>query len=307
VNDWLPLPYSEWHETRDTLHLYTQIVGSLRLALAPFEPHWMNVPLYLTSRGLGTSPMPVGSRTLDAELDFIESALVFRTSDGVTERRALGGAVAEFHADVKRALRRLDIEAAILGVPSEIPDPIPFAQDRTHHVYDPAQALRFWQVLARIDTVLKEHHAAFFAKSPPVSFFWGSFDIAVVRVGTRRVAPRAGAGTIERFGGTAEQICAGWWPGDARYPDAAFYAYAWPKPSGIERAAIRPAGAAWNTAIAEFLLPYADVRASADPRGAVLDFLRSTYAVGAARLGWPDDLTRFEVPGQDRIADSIAR
>lgn len=296
MSDWLPLPYSEWHETRDTLHLYTQIVGSLRLVLTPFEPHWMNVPLYLTSRGLTTSPMPVGSRTLDAEIDFIDSALIFRTSDGATERRALGGAVADLHADVQRALRRLDVEAALPAMPSEVPDPIAFAQDRTHHVYDPAQALRFWRLLARIDTVLKEHRARFFAKSPPVSFFWGSFDLAAVRVGTRRVTPRAAAGTIERFGATAEQICAGWWPGDARYPDPAFYAYAWPKPAGVERASIRPAGAAWNTSIGEFLLPYAVVRASDDPRAAILEFLRSTYEVGATLLGWPDDLTRFDAP-----------
>jgi len=300
MSEWLPLPYSEWHQTRDTLHLYTQIVGSLRTALSPFEPHWMNVPLYLTSRGLTTSPMPVGSRTIDAELDFIDGALIFRTSDGRTERRALGGAVAEFHADAQQMLGRLDVDVTFAAGPSEVPDPIPFAQDRTHHVYDAAQALRFWQVLARIDSVLKEHRAAFFAKSPPVSFFWGSFDLAVVRVGTRRVAPRAAAGTIERFVATAEQICAGWWPGDARYPDPAFYAYASPKPAGIERAAIRPAGAAWSTSIGEFLLPYAAVRASADPRAAILDFLRSTYEVGATNLGWPDDLTRFDVPARAR-------
>ena len=298
MSEWPPLPYAEWRETRDTLHLYTQIIGSLRLVFAPFEPHWMNVPLYLTSRGLTTSPMPVGSRTLDAELDLIDSVLILRSSDGGIERRALGGAVADLHADVHRALRRLGVEAALRAMPSEVPDPIPFAQDRTHHVYDPAEALRFWRVLARIDTVLKEHRAAFFAKSPPVSFFWGSFDLAVVRVGTRRVAPRDRAGTIERFGATAEQICAGWWPGDARYPDPAFYAYASPKPAGVERAAIRPAGAAWNTTIAEFLLPYAVVRASADPRAQILEFLRSTYDVGATLLGWPEDLTRFDVPRQ---------
>jgi Family of unknown function (DUF5996) len=296
MSQWPPLPYAEWHETRDTLHLYTQVVGSVRLALSPFEPHWMNVPLYLTSRGLTTSPMPVGARTIDAELDLIDGVLVMRSSDGSLERRTLGGAVADFHADVQLMLRRLDVDVAFAAGPSELPEPIPFAQDRTHVTYDPAQALRFWQVLTRVDSVLKVHRAGFFAKSPPVSFFWGSFDIAVVRVGTRRVAPRADAGTIERFGGTAEQICAGWWPGDARYPDPAFYAYAWPKPAGIERAAIRPADAGWNTAIGEFLLPYADARASADPRAAILDFLRSTYDVGAARLGWPDDLTRFDVP-----------
>jgi uncharacterized protein DUF5996 len=296
MSDWPPLPYAEWHKTCDTLHLYTQIVGSLRLLLAPFEPHWMNVPLYLTSRGLTTSPMPVGSRTLDAELDFIDGALILRTSDGGTDRRVLGGAVADLHADVVRALRRLGVDATPAAMPSEVPDPIPFAQDRTHEVYDPAQALRFWRTLASVDTVLKEHHAGFFAKSPPVAFFWGSFDLAVVRVGTRRVAARAAAGTIERFTGTAEQICAGWWPGDARYPDPAFYAYASPKPSGVERAAIGPSGAAWNTAIGEFVLPYEAARASADPRAAILEFLRTTYDAGAKLLGWPDDLTRFEVP-----------
>jgi len=298
VSEWPPLPYREWRETRDTLHRYTQIVGSLRASLTPFEPHWMNVPLYLTSRGLTTSPMPIGSRTLDVEIDFIDNAVIARTSDGGIERRALGGAVADVHADLQQAMRRLDVDATVPAMPSEVPDPIPFALDRTHHVYDPAQALRFWRLLARIDGVLKEHRAQFFAKSPPVSFFWGSFDLAVVRVGTRRVAPRAGAGTIERFVATAEQICAGWWPGDARYPDPAFYAYASPKPADVERATIRPAGAAWNTTIGEFVLPYAVVRASDDPRAAILDFLRSTYEAGATLLGWPDDLTRFEVPAR---------
>jgi len=178
--------------------------------------------------------------------------------------------------------------------------PIPFPLDRTHHVYDPAQVLRFFGVLSKIDAVLKEHRAAFFGKSPPVCFFWGTFDLAVVRGSDRQVQPRPGAGTIERFGATAEQICAGWWPGDPRYPDPAFYAYAWPKPTGIEQSAIRPAGAGWSTAIGEFLLPYSVVQASADPRAAILEFLRSTYDVGARLLGWPDDLTHFDVPGPSR-------
>jgi Family of unknown function (DUF5996) len=298
MNDWPALPYDEWRETRDTLHMYTQIIGSLRLALALFEPHWMNVPLYVTSRGLTTSPMPVGSWTLEADFDFVDNVLVLRCSDGGLERRALGGAVADFHADVQRALQRLDLDVVLAVMPSEVPDPIPFARDRRHHVYDPAQALRFWQVLGRIDTVLKEHRAGFFGKSPPVCFFWGTFDIAVIRVGTRRVTPRPGAKTIERFGGTAEQICAGWWPGDARYPHPAFYAYAWPKPAGVERSSIRPVGAAWDTTIGEFLLPYPIVHASADPRATILEFLRSTYDAGAKLLGWPDDLTRFDVPGR---------
>jgi hypothetical protein len=312
VSDWLPLPYDEWRDTRDTLHMYTQVIGKLRLALAPFEPHWMNVPLYVTSRGLTTSPMPIGSRTLEADFDFIDNALVLRDSEGGLQRRTLGGAVADFYADVLGALTRLGVEVKLSVVPSEVSEPIPFPSDRTHHVYDRAQALRFWRVLAKVDSVLREHRAAFFGKSPPVSFFWGTFDLAVVRVGDRRVTPRPGAATIERFGGTAEQICAGWWPGDPRTPRPAFYAYAWPKPAGVERASLRPAGAAWDTTIGEFLLPYAAVQASADPRAAILEFLRSTYEVGAKLLGWPNDLTEFDVPGRplargDRRAGGLVR
>jgi len=278
--------------------MYTQVIGKLRLALSPFEPHWMNVPLYVTARGLTTSPLPIGSRTLEARFDFIDNALVLESSDGGVERRVLGGAVADFYADVMRALGRLGIDVRLSLLPQEVDDPIPFPDDRTHHVYDPAQALRFHDVLAHVDAVLKEHRAGFFGKSPPVCFFWGTFDLAIVRTGGRRVQPRQGAGTIERFGGTAEQICGGWWPGDPRYPDPAFYAYAWPKPAGIETSQIDPAGAAWSPAIKEFLLPYATVQASPDPRAAILDFLRSTYEVGAKMLSWPADLTRFDVPGR---------
>jgi uncharacterized protein DUF5996 len=300
VSDWLPLPYAEWRETRDTLHRYTQIVGKLRLALSPFEPHWMNVPLYVTARGLTTSPMPVGSRTLEASFDFIDNTLVLASSDGGVERRVLGGTVADLYADLMRGLDRLRVEVRLSLVPSEVDDPIPFPRDRTHQAYDPAQALRFHDVLSRIDAVLKEHHAAFFGKSPPVCFFWGTFDLAVVRSAGKRVAPRREAKTIERFSGTAEQICAGWWPGDPHHPDPAFYAYAWPKPAGIETSAIGPAGAAWSPIIKEFVLPYATVQGSADPRATILEFLRSTYTVGARMLGWPDDLTRFDVPSRPR-------
>jgi hypothetical protein len=306
VNEWLPLPYAEWQETRDTLHMYAQVIGKLRLALSPFEPHWMNVPLYVTARGLTTSPLPIGSRTLEARFDFIDNALVLESSDGGVERRVLGGAVADFFADVMRALGRLGVDVKLSLLPQEVDDPIPFPDDRTHHVYDPAQALRFHDVLSHVDAVLREHRAHFFGKSPPVCFFWGTFDLAVVRTGAKRVAPRQEAGTIERFSGTAEQICGGWWPGDPRYPDPAFYAYAWPKPDGIESSPIRPAGAAWSPVIKEFLLPYATVQASADPRAAILDFLRSTYAVGSEMLGWPGDLTRFDVPGRKR-AKTVAR
>jgi hypothetical protein len=298
MTPWLPLPYEEWRETRDTLHMYTQVIGKLRLALSPFEPQWMNVPLYVTARGLTTSPMPTGPRTLEADLDFFDNVLELRSSDGRAERRTLGGSVAELYADVMRALARLDVDVTLSIVPSEVSDPIPFPDDRTHHTYDPGQALRFWQVLSMIDSVAREHRAGFRGRTPPVCFFWGSFDLAVVRSSGRPVTPPPGAGTIARYGGNAEQICAGWWPGDTRYREPAFYAYAYPKPDGIERRSIRPAGAAWNATIGEFVMPYSFVQGSADPRAAILDFMRSTYEVGAEALGWPSDLTHIDAPGR---------
>jgi hypothetical protein len=298
VTPWPALPYDEWRETRDTLHMYTQVIGKLRLALSPFEPQWANVPLYVTARGLSTSPMPLGPGTLEGEFDFVENVLVLRSSDGGIERRRLGGSVAEFYGDVMRAVARLGAQVKLSVVPSEVPDPIPFPEDRTHHIYDSGQALRFWQVLTMIDNVFREHRAGFRGRTPPVCFFWGTFDLAVIRLSGRPASPRPGAGIIERFAGNAEQICAGWWPGDARHPDPAFYAYAYPKPVGIEQTPIRPAEAAWDTMIGEFLMPYAFARASADPHASIIDFLRSTYDAGARLLGWPGDLTQIDVPGR---------
>jgi hypothetical protein len=297
---WPPLPYQEWRATRDTLHMYTQVLGKLRLALSPFEPQWANVPLYVTARGLTTSPLPVGLRTLEGELDLIDHVLVLRTSDGRIERRELGGPVADFYGDVMQALRRLDVDVRLSVVPSEVPDPIPFPDDRTHDTYDAGQARRFFELLAMIDVVFRGHRAGFRGRTPPVCFFWGTFDLAVIRLSGRSATPRRGAGIIERFSGNAEQVCAGWWPGDARYAQPAFYGYAYPKPAGLERAAIAPAGAAWDPTIGEFLMPYAVVRASADPRATILEFLRSTYDVGARLLGWPADLTEIDVPAPRR-------
>jgi hypothetical protein len=298
MTPWPSLPYEEWRESRDTLHMYTQVIGKLRLALSPFEPQWGNVPLYVTARGLTTSPMPIGARTLEGEFDFIENVLVLRTSDGGIERRVLGGAVADFYGDVMGALARLAVEVTLSVVPSEVPDPIPFPEDRTHRTYDPGQARRFWEVLAMIDSVLREHRAAFRGRTLPVSFFWGTFDLALIRVSGRPVTPRPGAPFLERFGGNAEQVCAGWWPGDAKYPHAAFYAYAYPRPIGIEQRSIRPPEAGWSTTIGEFLMPYESARTSADPRATILEFLRSTYDVGAGLLGWPGDLTQIDAPGR---------
>lgn len=287
---WPALPYEEWRKTRDTLHMYTQVVGKLRLALSPFEPQWGHVPLYVTARGVTTSDMPIGDRTMDAEFDLIGHQLVFRTSDGAFERRQLGGAVADFHADVLGMLQRLGVDAHITPLPSEVGDPIPFPQDRIHDTYVPEQANRFFQVLSHVDSVLKEHRARFRGKTTPVNFYWGTFDLAVTRYSGRAVDPPTDRGIIRRVSGDAEVICAGWWPGDERHPEPTFFAYGYPSPAGMERAVVGPAPAGWSDAAGEFLLPYEAVRASPDPRGAIHQFLDSTYSAAAEIMDWDGGL-----------------
>lgn len=216
ASEWPALPYADWQATRDTLHMYTQVIGKLRLALSPFEPGWANVPLYVTARGLTTSPVPIGLRSFDAELDLHDHALVLRTDDGRVERRPLGGAVADFYGDVMDALRRMQIDVSISVLPSEVPDPIPFPEDRTHATYDPAQVERFHRTLSIVDLVMKEHRAQFRGRTSPVHFFWGTFDLALTRYSGRLVEPLKVPNPIMHFGTDAELICAGWWPGDHR-------------------------------------------------------------------------------------------
>jgi len=297
VDDWPALPFDDWRDTRDTLHMCTQIVGKLRLALSPFEPQWANVPLYVTARGLTTSPVPDGLRTFDVEFDLVDHRLVVRASDGSIEQLPLRPrAVADFFADLMGALDRLGIDVTISPGPSEVADPIPFAEDRVHHSYEPADARRFFHVLSQADVVLKEHRSRFNGKAPPVEFFWGSFDLVGIRFSGRPATPPPGADTITRYGGDAEQICGGFWPGQDAFPAAAFFAYGYPKPDGIEQASIAPEGAGWNPDIGEFVFPYDAMRMAPDPRRALLDFLESTYDACAQRLGWSPDFIRTEEP-----------
>jgi hypothetical protein len=297
VDEWPALPYDEWRDTRDTLHMYTQVVGKIRLALSPFEPQWANVPLYVTARGLTTSPVPSGVRAFDIEFDLVDHRLVLRSSDGGVEQfRLRPRAVSDFFADVMAALARLGVDVTISPGPSEVPDPIPFAEDRTHQSYEPEQANRFFRVLSAVDVVLKEHRSRFNGKAPPVHFFWGSFDLVGARFSGRSATPPPGADTIARYGGDAEQICGGFWPGHAGFPSAAFFAYGYPKPGGIEDAPIKPAGAAWDAEIGEFVFPYEAMRATPDPRRALLDFLESTYDACAQRLGWSPELIGGDRP-----------
>jgi hypothetical protein len=285
--EWPELPYDAWAPTMKTLHMKLQVIGKVRLALTRREPQWANVPLYLTARGLTTSPIWSGRAGFAIDVDLVDHEVVIAVNDGRIERVPLRARpVADFYHDLMGRLHALDIDPAITTMPSEVPNPIRFPEDTVHAAYDPEWAHRFWRVLARIDLVLKEHRGRFRGKATPVSFWWGTFDLAVARFSGRPVEPAAGAGIIERYGGDAEQACVGFWPGDERLREPAFYAYTYPKPAGIEQAAISPAGAGWNPSIGEFVLPYEAVRRNPDPREAILDFAESSFIAGATRQRW---------------------
>lgn len=273
---WPELPYDAWRDTRDTLHMYVQIVGKVRLSLTPVEPEWAHIPLFVTARGLNTSPIPHPNGTFDIDVDFVDHLVSVRTARGQVEQvRLEPRSVADFYAELMRALDRAGVPAEITEVPSDMADGTPFPEDVEHASYDAEWANRFWRVLVTVDGVLKEHRARFLGKTFPVALWWGSFDIAYSRF--------SGAGS--------EHAAAGFWPGDEKTPQPAFYAYTSPRPDGIEAAQLRPDAAHWSTELGEFLLPYEAVRAAADPRRALLDFLDTTYEAGAQRAGWAAELT----------------
>jgi len=287
TDTWPALPLDEWRDTYATLHMWTQIVGKTRMALSPPVNHWWHVTLYVTARGLTTSPIPYGTRTFAVNFDFIDHNLLIQTSDGA--RKALGlfpHSVAEFYHEFLGALRALGIDVQINPLPQEVPDPIRCDEDTIHASYDPEYAHRFWRVLVQADRVFKDFRSDFIGKCSPVHFFWGSFDLAVSRFSGRRAPERPGADRMTREGYSHEVISCGFWPGSGPVQEAAFYAYAAPAPAGLERATILPAAGRYNTELGEFLLPYEDVRTSADPDGVLLAFLRSTYGAAADLAGW---------------------
>jgi len=287
VSDWPALPLESWKDTYATLHMYSQVVGKVRLALAPRLNHWWNVPLYLHARGLTTSAIPWKGGVFEIRFDFLDHALVIERDDGASRRLPLEPrAVADFYCDVRRMLRELSIEPKIWRMPVEIPDPIPFDEDRTHTAYDPERAAAFWRVLAAIVPVFEEFRAEFLGKSSPVHFFWGSFDLASTRFSGRRAPDRPGADAMTREAYSHEVWSAGFWPGGAGVAGPAFYAYAAPEPPGFAAAAVRPAKAFYHPELKEFLLMYDDVRRGPDPRGALRAFLESTYVAAADLGGW---------------------
>jgi uncharacterized protein DUF5996 len=288
---WPELPADAWRGTRETLHLMTQIVGKIRLALTPWQNHSWHVPLYVTARGLTTSPIPDRGRTFQIDFDFIDHVLWIRTSDGHYRQVMLRPiAVAEFYEETMSALEQLGIEVSIHTMPNEIADAIPFDQDATHASYDEHAVRRFWHVLLSANEVLSRFRSGFLGKASPVHFFWGSFDLAVTRFSGRSAPPHPGGvpnlpDDVAREAYSHEVSSAGFWPGGGGvYEEAAFYSYAYPAPAGFAEARVLPKEASWSKALGEFLLPYAAMRASDDPDSALMTFLQSTY-VAAADLG----------------------
>jgi hypothetical protein len=289
---WPELPTGSWRDTYETLHLWTQIIGKIRLARTPWLNHSWHVALYVTARGLTTSPIPDGTNTFEIELDFIDHVLRISTNDGAERQFALAGqSVASFYAAVMAALADLGIRVVIDEMPSELPEPIKFSQDHRHATYDADAARRFFQILANADQVFKQFRTGFLGKASPVHFFWGSFDLAVTRFSGRR-APRHPGGVphlpdaVTREAYSHEESSAGFWPGSGAIDYPAFYSYAYPEPSGFRTARVRPEAALFSESLGEFILPYDAVRLSSKPEQTLLDFLQSTYEAAADAARW---------------------
>jgi hypothetical protein len=288
---WPSLPLAEWRDTYATLHMWTQGVGKIRLAQAPLINHWWEVPLYVTCRGLTTSPIPYGTRTFQIDFDFIEHRLIIQTSDGATESFSLQPmSVAVFYATVMQRMQALRLPVHIWTMPVEVPNPIRFELDQQHAAYVPDQAHRFWRILVQADRVFTAFRARFLGKVSPVHFFWGSFDLAVTRFSGRPAPSKPTADRITREAYSHEVSSCGFWPGGEGVDQPAFYSYAYPEPDEFPGAAVRPDAAFYDRGLGQFILPYEAVRASASPDETLLAFLQSTYEA-AATLGKWDRLT----------------
>jgi len=284
---WAALPLNDWKSTYETLHMWTQIAGKVRKTLTPLINHWWNVTLYVTSRGLTTSPIPYGDETFEIAFDFIDHKLYISVSNGSIKRLNLEPkSVAAFYRELMGALHSLGIDVEIHAIPDEVANPIPFAEDETHHSYDPEYANRFWRVLSFTATVFQEFRGGFMGKCSPVQFFWGSFDLAVTRFSGRRAPERKGADLMTREAYSHEVISHGFWPGGGDIQGPAYYAYAAPEPEGFKTALVRPAAAFYHTGMSEFFLMYDNVRSAESPKAALLDFLQSTYEAGATLGKW---------------------
>jgi Family of unknown function (DUF5996) len=290
------LPLAEWQDTHTTLHLWTQIVGKIRLALSPTVNHWWHSTLYVTPRGLTTGTIPYKNRALEIRFDFIDRQLHIESSDGATQTVDLmSRSVADFYQAVMAALKAIDVEVRIWTMPQEIANPIPFDRDDEHVTYDPESAQRFWQTLVQVDRILRTFRSNFTGKSSPVHFFWGSFDLALTRFSGRAAPQHPGdvpgmADWVTREAYSHELSSCGFWAGDQAVTEAVFYAYAYPEPEAFQAYPIQPKEASYNAQMREFILPYEVVRQASDPEAMLLTFLQSTYEAAANLAHWDREL-----------------
>jgi hypothetical protein len=285
--EWPALPLEQWEDTRATLHMWTQVVGKVRLALTPLINQWWNVPLYVNGRGLTTSLIPYRDRPFELWFDFLDQQLVLQTTDGLRKSLPLKPmSVADFYRETMRMLRSSGIEVSIWHMPVEVPDPIPFDEDQVHAAYDPEAAQRFWKILLKVQCVFEEFRSKFVGKCSPIHFFWGSFDLAVTRFSGRPAPERPGADRITREAYSHEVSSVGFWPGGGNMGGPAFYSYSAPEPAGYRDYPVRPAAARYDTQLGEFILMYDDARSSASPSDSLLDFCQSTYEAAATLGKW---------------------
>ena len=291
---WPELPYDAFAPSAHLLHMTCQLAGKLRL-LTPYEPHWANVPLEVTARGLSTGPLPEGAGAFAVELDLVEHVLRVITSWGPSDGFALGPAsVSEVYDRFIAALRAVGVTALVDPMPQEVADPVPCDQDHAPRPYDARLVTAWWRILLRSQAVMQRYRARFLGVTPPIGLMWGTLDLRDVRYLGPVLPSSPEQGYIFRNAMNRAQAECGWWHGTPAYPRAAYYAFTHPKPDGIARAAL-PAGG-WDAGLGEFLLDYDDVRRADDPEATLLAFLESTYAAGAERCGWPADLVTSGVP-----------
>ena len=298
---WPPLPLAEWAATRDTLHMWTQIVGKLKVELSPFQNQLWQTALHLTARGLTTQPLPVAGGVFQADFDFIDHHLALVSSDGGRKSIPLyPRSVAHFYDQTMACLEALGIDVHLDTIPQELPDPIPLDQDTVHDSYDPHAVNRWWRIQTSSARVMWEHRAWFRGKASPVHWYWGSFDLSATRHSGQPAEPPPAGGYLMRVAEDEENWAAGFWPGSGPVDYPAFYAYVYPQPDGLPRAHIEPEAAFWSAEMRELILPYDAVRTAADPEATLMRFLQSSYVAGADLAGWDRERLEYQEIPQPR-------
>ncbi len=299
---WPELPYEEWKDTRDTLHLWTQIVGKVKLELCPFLNQWWEITFHLTARGLNTGPIPWRGESFEIDFNFIDHLLTIRASDGQFEEITLEPrSVADFYHLFMSALKNFGIEVAFSTMPAEMQNGIPFDQDTTHASYDQEYVQRWWRAMLATGRVMDTFRTPFHGKSSPVQFFWGGFDLDATRFNGKAATPPSYGGRIMKFGENEENFAIGFWPGTDQFPRPAYYAYMSPAPNKIEEATIQPDVAHFDKALSEFVLLYDDIRHASSPDETLLSFFQSTYEASALLAGWDRAALEGNVPNLKKM------